>query len=76
MFKPKYQPFTKHFDAIFSPTNNIDDPGLYKREYFASLAMQALISVAKESDTPEMIAKASVVIADALINELNKKADW
>jgi hypothetical protein len=67
MYKPNSQPFTKHFDVI---------PGLYKREYFASLAMQAFISVAKEGDTPEMIAKASVVLADALVKELNKKADW
>jgi hypothetical protein len=69
------KPYLFWNDPIFPQEHGFEDRGLLSREYFASLAMQAFISVAKEGDSPEMIAKASVVLADALIAELNKKAE-
>lgn len=54
--------------------------GLTKREYFAALAMQALISSDPKVDlsmslnqSREMYAREAVNIADALITELNKQ---
>jgi hypothetical protein len=44
--------------------------GLTKREYFAGLAMQGLMQDGPPSF--EMVATASVRMADALIDELNK----
>ena len=56
-----------------------DDPmpfkGLTKREYFAAMAMQGLCQgyFDKQNDIrPAEIAEASVFIADALLNELEK----
>lgn len=48
--------------------------GLSKREYFAGLAMQGLVSNPdiKFSSTAENFAKYSVEIADALLAELSK----
>lgn len=52
-------------------------PGLTKREYFAAMAMSGFLSVPTTmTDVTEYIrsaAKASVIMADALINELNKQ---
>ena len=45
-------------------------PGLTKREYFAGLAMQGLISVATNYGN---LAAFSVRAADTLITELNKE---
>jgi len=44
--------------------------GLTKREYFAALAMQSLIS---KSVSNSLIAKEAVDCADALLEELSKK---
>lgn len=47
--------------------------GVTKREYFATMAMQGLIPEA-ENDI-EWCARRAVVMADALIKELNKQQD-
>lgn len=45
-----------------------------ERKIYSSMAMQGLcVNFWQEDVTPTMIAKQAVVIADALINELNKK---
>jgi hypothetical protein len=46
--------------------------GLTKREYFAAMAMQGIVST-DMVDTYENFAMASVGMADALIKALNKK---
>jgi hypothetical protein len=48
--------------------------GLTKREYFAAMAMQGLCanSVCYENTNDEELAKAAVINADALLNELEK----
>jgi hypothetical protein len=46
--------------------------GLTKREYFAAMAMQGIVST-ELADTYENFAKASVMMADALIEQLNKQ---
>lgn len=46
--------------------------GLTKREYFAALAMQALINRAGSCATWEDFTGAAICVADALIKELNK----
>jgi hypothetical protein len=46
--------------------------GLTKREYFAALAMQALLSDNHLSAIPSKYAEFAVLSADALIAELNK----
>lgn len=69
-------------------TTNPDDPihpdaamefneGLTKREYFAGIAMNALIStesLVNPTYSEDHLAKLSVTKADALIKELNKGA--
>jgi hypothetical protein len=54
--------------------------GLTKREYFAGLAMQGFISTEKllngnRNVTQVQYAEAAVIMADALINALNKDID-
>ena len=46
--------------------------GLTKREYFAAMAMQGIVST-DLADTYENFAKASVMMADALIEQLDKQ---
>lgn len=53
---------------------NEEQDGLTKREYFAALAMQGIVST-DLADTYENFAKASVAMADALIKALNKEQD-
>jgi hypothetical protein len=49
---------------------------LTKREYFAALAMQALLSDSQLNGyTPQQYAEGAVEYADALIKELNKEED-
>ncbi len=45
--------------------------GLTKREYFAAMAMQGILSGQWLSNAEE-VSNDAVIIADALINELNK----
>ena len=49
--------------------------GLTKREYFASLAMQGILSQArlKTIDDYKAIVTGSIIIADKLIKQLNEK---
>lgn len=54
---------------------NSDATGLTKREYFAAMAMQGICSAEADNEEPMIfknVAAASVAVADALINELNK----
>jgi hypothetical protein len=46
--------------------------GLTKREYFAAMAMQGILSGAQYLDNYELFAKHAVAAADAIIAELNK----
>ena len=66
------------------PTNIIDPErqfapeyhtGLTKREYFAAMAMQGIVSNHAMIDTAnwEWLSGQSVIAADALINALNEK---
>lgn len=49
-------------------------PGLSKREYFAAMAMQALLSDSNSiALTPHCVAEFSIQMSEILINELNKK---
>jgi hypothetical protein len=60
-------PYTAEFSG--------SEKGLTKREYFAAIAMQGLLSgnpFPAEKMGGEYIAKYSAHYADALINELNK----
>lgn len=54
-----------------NPDTDYNNCGLTKREYFAGLAMQAIVS-SDVRDTVETIAEGSVSMADALIEALNK----
>lgn len=62
-------------DSLFSqkfehPDGDIYVKGLTKREYFAAMAMQAILS--KPVDNIKQAAKESVIAADALIKALNE----
>jgi hypothetical protein len=66
-------------DSIFPvhvDVNNLKDhviyKGLTKREYFAAMAMQGMLSGSQFIDNGERFAKLAVQAADALIAELNK----
>ena len=52
--------------------NRFVNYGLTKREYFAAMAMQGLISNSLSGRGPNGCAQDSVRFADALIEELNK----
>lgn len=58
---------------IVEYNNNYISTGLTKREYFASMAMQGIISNKDGLDIKiERIVESAVDTADALIEELNK----
>ena len=67
---------------IFSSTNNDnqlyeiwtdqDNQGLTKREHFAGLAMQGMIS-STLNNSPKFIAEVAVKIADELLKQLDNK---
>lgn len=46
--------------------------GLTKREYFAGMAMQGMTSKCYKDHPDQHIAESSVLLADALIEALNK----
>jgi hypothetical protein len=58
---------SKNFGVVLAKT------GLTKREYFAAMAMQGLLSTVPESFNGTEIAQLSVNMADALIEALNKE---
>ncbi len=70
---------TKPQDSAFPldmPDIGISLDGLTKREYFAAMAMQGLMAnsqTAKDGSDGNDISSASVLMADALISELNKQ---
>ena len=47
--------------------------GLTKREYFAGLAMQGLLANENLSATEQDVAKASVILADELLKQLENE---
>lgn len=71
---------TKGEDLAFpfkNPANDEGHSGLLKREYFAALLMQGILSneelrikIRQDRETPEQVA---VQMSDALIEALNKK---
>jgi hypothetical protein len=57
-------------DVSYTPGGHLISKGLTKREYFAALAMQGILSLGGE--TPLVLdARSAVEAADALIEELN-----
>jgi len=68
---------TKANQAAFATgTDNWNQEGLTKREYFAAMAMQGLLTTIKLSQyMPEIVASCSVEMADALMVALNKSID-
>ena len=56
------------------PTGSEGDPGLTKREYFAGLAMQGIVSNADYYlRNGETFALCAVALADELLTELDKE---
>ena len=51
---------------------NTQTPGLTKREYFAALAMQGMLSNGTFEMVNKEITEKAIAISDALIEELNK----
>lgn len=47
--------------------------GLTKREYFAGLAMQGFLANQRLSATEQNVAKASVILADELLKQLENE---
>lgn len=60
-------------DAAFASDGEYDTYGLTKREHFAAMAMQGVLSSLEAVEKAEKIALAAVLMADALIAELNKE---
>lgn len=46
---------------------------LTKREYFAAMAMQGLLTRGYNPNQGEMVAELSVIFSDSLIDKLNKQ---
>lgn len=73
---------TNNDDAVFAKSAYMTNggsfypgqDGLTKREYFAAMAMQAILSI-PSFQTKKETATAAVQMADALILELNKEQD-
>lgn len=68
------EPNAKAFPSTAPLSSERQEPGLTKREYFASLAMQGILAKI-EWPTPDErseIARRAVSFADLLITELNK----
>ena len=60
-------------NIIYNSANVISTTGLTKREYFAAMAMQGIITNKDGLDIKiERIVESAVDTADALIEELNK----
>jgi hypothetical protein len=57
--------------AVTDPSSPVTH-GLTKREYFAAMAMQGLLTESQVLDNHDKFAKFAVQAADALIAELNK----
>jgi hypothetical protein len=59
-------------DSIHNSEQGVQD-GLTKREYFAAMAMQGIMSYPRMQQTNEKEAAFCVAMADALIEALNKE---
>ena len=60
------------FPVVVNENINYFHGGLSKREYFAAMAMQGLLTESQVLDNHDKFAKFAVQAADALIAELNK----
>jgi hypothetical protein len=62
-------------DLIVPKPKDVSLPitGLTKREYFAAMAMQGILSCQQGDFPSDLIAKSAIVCADALIKELNNQ---
>lgn len=63
-----------------SPTLGCNSGGITKREHFAGMALQGLVSSYKMNtalgvENLRIIAEMSVALADALIEQLNKRGE-
>ena len=73
------QPITPIFNIegkptdLYSTAHKTNSIGLTKREYFAGIAMQGLISGQLGTAEIETVVKASVVYADAILKALEQK---
>lgn len=61
--------------AAFPTTEQANESGLTKREYFAAMAMQGILSNPHGGDDRDgdLIARSAVAMADRLIEALNKE---
>lgn len=59
------------FAVQFADKSTFVSPGLTKREYFAAMAMQNMAKIYRE-ESADVVARAAVGYADALIEALNK----
>lgn len=64
--------FPFRWDQTYHPTF-VTEEGLTKREHFAAMAMQGLVSVPNTGITVDGLAKRAVQAADALLLELENK---
>jgi hypothetical protein len=60
------------FPVVVNENTDYFHGGLSKREYFAAMAMQGLLTESQVLDNHDKFAKFAVQAADALIAELNK----
>ena len=68
--KDSYRPATEK--EIKEGIYLVHKEGLTKREYFAAMAMQGMTSNCYKDHPDQHIAESSVLLADALIEALNK----
>jgi len=61
-----------HPDTKENPQFNHPHFGLTKREHFAAMAMQGIVSHCYKDHPDQRIAESAVMMADALIEALNK----
>jgi hypothetical protein len=65
--------FARSHASTNETLNGNGSAGLTKREYFAAIAMQGFLMIAKNEDSLQFLARQSVKMADFLIQELNKE---
>lgn len=61
-----------HYDETKNTSYNPECQGLTKREHFAGLAMQGILSSLESKVEMEALATVAVQMADALLTELEK----
>jgi len=65
-------PLAQGYYNINGEEKYINGIGLTKREYFAAMAFQSLITMERIKDNADTIAETAVKYADALLKELEK----